>query len=134
MTIIKSILNRKNLSEATQKELIRISETLFSQAIGQHPRCTFFAHDGIDLLIKEIKSIANFFNPRIEGCDHNPFDQHYWLALYIDKKPAIIDPIFGYIGLEEFAKEKLDNVHLRYYKEKGVIPTKDDIRIKTLSL
>lgn len=102
-------------------------------------RCTFFADDGIGILEENIKNFLDFSNPRVEGCDKNPFNQHYWLAFDTSFGPVIVDPIFGYVGLEAKANLVIDDEAVQYYQGKRVVDhTKPawegGIRIKTISI
>lgn len=106
-------------------------------------RCTFFASGGYKPLSREVGKRDMLSDPRIEGCDSSPFDQHYWLAFDIasgDRKKAItIDPIFGYIGMHDHADMVLGKEKLLYYTSKRIVPPdkpsfEGGIRIKTIGL
>ncbi|MFA6602219.1 MAG: hypothetical protein WCT01_00295 [Candidatus Shapirobacteria bacterium] len=99
-------------------------------------RCTFFAEYGYDVLVRLVTNHPHLANPRIEGSDKNPFDQHYWLAvdLVSNEVPQSItlDPIFGYVGLAE-------KTHNPYYDRKRIVTPhvpawEGGVRIKTISI
>ncbi|MBI4177761.1 MAG: hypothetical protein HY516_05380 [Candidatus Aenigmarchaeota archaeon] len=135
------------LSEEEQVLVRSISTETLSGAVRRFPyaleRCTFFADIGYDSLVEAVrKPGAN--NPRIEGDDKNPFNQHYWLAFNLTgtesrARPVILDPIFGYAGLEEHAPDLLDDNHVSYYRRKRIVPPhkpqwEGGVRIKTTGL
>lgn len=100
-------------------------------------RCNFFVFFRYNILKHELERRGPTFNPRIEGDDRNPFDQHYWLAFDLGpsgSRTVLIDPLFGYIGLEESTKNVMDEAHLGYYKRKRVIPSPAEVRMKTIAI
>lgn len=109
-------------------------------------RCTFFASYGYDYLQRAATLLPRrISNERIEGCDENPFDQHYWLAFDVSSsgKPItrdiLIDPVFNYIGLESSAGDVLKENICKYYSRKRFVPANTahengGIRIKTIGL
>ncbi|MDO8452615.1 MAG: hypothetical protein Q7S79_02585 [bacterium] len=108
-------------------------------------RCTFFAEPGYDELREVQKSSSGVSNPRIEGKDDNPYDQHYWVAFDVKTErgvleAVILDPIFGYVGLEANAKDVFPNPDfLEYYtKKRKVEPHKiaaeGGVRVKTIGI
>ncbi len=125
-----------------EKEVITtIVEELFAQLpLYALRRCTFFADKGHQVLEK----IAGGYNPQIWGDDKNPFDQHYWLSISFpqennDTRRVIIDPIFGYVGLEGEAEKFLDEDHVGYYLRKRFVSpniprSEGGILIKTMGI
>ena len=127
-----------------EKELVKeITIAVLSDLKETSPHslelCTFFVSNGYEPLVKAVKHRSGIKNPRIEGDDANPFDQHYWLAFDIGNdgqkhiRTVLIDPIFGYVGLEEFTGDLLDYEHLWYYKRKRVV-SKEEVRLKTIGI
>ena len=141
MDEIDLYFNGNKLNEQEQKTVKSIVYRLFEELSKQYPwaldRCTFFTDRGYDILLKITNEYPKVKNPRIEGCDYNPFDQHYWLAFDLvnnsEERTIIVDSVFGYIGLENMAEEKLSSTHLRYYKEKRHVP-RGGVRVKTIGI
>lgn len=113
----------RDIDEDTRTALALLTPQIFARtrelADYAFQRCTWFGEYGY-LALAEIlknKTYSRFFtDPRVEGCDSNPYDQHYWIACNISGINAadstlIIDPIFKYIGLQSHN----DN---NYYKNK----------------
>jgi hypothetical protein len=133
-------LNPDGLTPAEMAMLVGLATQLFDGSKKEFEyaldRCTFFAEYGYDVLVRLVANHSNLVNPRIEGCDENPFDQHYWLAVDLVGKEVpqsiTLDPIFGYVGLAE-------KTHNPYYDNKRIVPHgvpawEGGVRIKTLSI
>lgn len=97
------MFNPNGLSKEEQDRVRSLASQLF---VGLAPldleRCTFFAEPGWERLSILLEGESGVVNPRIEGCDSNPFDQHYWVGADLvreeEQAPLIFDPIFGYVG------------------------------------
>lgn len=137
--------NPNGLSPEKQSLVKQIATDIFTNTKDNDlQRCTFFAEPGWEKLSELIKEQEIIINPRIEGCDKNPFDQHYWIAgdIVDDKKnpkTIIFDPIFGYVGLEEKADDILSPDHTRYYQEKRKVEpykhvSEGGVRINTMGI
>lgn len=132
------VYNERGLSTEEFAELQRIAQETMLGAQGRFlpalERCTFFAEFGYEPLAEALEGRHGVSNPRTEGCDDNPFDQHYWIGFDFEgPRATIVDPIFGYVGLQEHAGDVLDAVHTRYYAEKRTVP-KGQVRVKTFGL
>ncbi|MBI4036491.1 hypothetical protein HY386_01260 [Candidatus Daviesbacteria bacterium] len=143
--------NTRGLNQ-TEQDLVR--SVAFSVFLGALKcasyslrRCTFFADIAYEPLVKSLEGIEIASNSRIEGDDENPFDQHYWLAFNLltegggVPEVVLIDPIFGYLGLEKFAGDKFPGWtgHLEYYRRKRIVPWRTPVweggvRIKTIGI
>jgi len=133
--------SRQTLIRETAIDLFEKARKDFSHALE---RCTFFADYGYDALLKIADNKDQLKNVRIEGCDDNPFDQHYWVACDLVQEnkqeiPVLFDPIFGYVGLEERAGDILGNKYLRYYREKRKVEpdkpvSEGGVRVKTIGI
>lgn len=116
--------NSNGLSSQEQSVVKQLAVDIFTDIRDYRlEKCTFFAEPGWEKLSELVEEQGGIVNPRIEGCDQNLFDQHYWVAgdLSDDAKTTrtvIFDPIFGYVGLEKKAGDILSGDHLRYYREK----------------
>jgi len=118
----KIFLNPDGLSAEELVTLAQVAQRLFEGSTQKFKyaldRCTFFADTGYDVLVELIPDYPTLTNPQIEGCDNNPFDQHYWLSADLANKKAsrkvIFDPIFGYVGLAK----KTQN---QYYDHKRIV-------------
>ena len=144
----KVVFNPEGLSniEAGRVKNIALSvfHTLAEDAPYRLEICIFYADPGYDALSEEIEDDPLFVNPRIEGCDGNPFDQHYWLSCDLvrvngSNDTVIFDPVFGYIGLEKEATKVLVDTYLRYYREKRRVKAwmsvgDGGVRIKRISI
>ncbi|PIN80158.1 hypothetical protein COV11_04545 [Candidatus Woesearchaeota archaeon CG10_big_fil_rev_8_21_14_0_10_30_7] len=113
-------------------------ERLHQEAPYSLRRCTFFADNGYKFLEEAVQN-TEASNPRIEGCDSNPFDQHYWLAFDLEIGTIIVDPIFNYFGLERNAGDLLPDYKTNYYRRKRKVrPNKSvdegGVRIKTIGI
>lgn len=107
-------------------------------------RCTFFADPGYDALVKSLTGRSSSIdNPRVEGDDRNPFDQHYWVAFDVvrkeDVRPVVIDPILRYVGLQEEAYRVIPGDNLRFYARKRIVVPHaavwdGGVRVKTMGL
>ncbi|MBI2663233.1 hypothetical protein HYX15_01735 [Candidatus Woesearchaeota archaeon] len=118
------------LVERIAQETFRLSQEIFQPALN---RCNFFVYYGYEPFINIVRKNQLILDPRIEGQD-NLFDTHYWLAFDLkDKRTALIDPIFKYVGLERFAGDKLDTIHTAYYERKKVV-LHSNVRLKTIGV
>lgn len=133
-------LNPDGLTPVEVEMLINFATRLFDgskiEFIYALERCTFFAEHGYDVLVRLLPEFPALTNPCIEGCDENPFDQHYWLAANLingaDPRAVIFDPIFGYVGLAEKTRNP-------YYDKKRLVTPhipawEGGVRIKTMSI
>ncbi len=133
-------LNCDGLTAAEISLLIDVAIQLFNGSAKKSryalDRCTFFADSGYDILVKLVSQHPDFANPCIEGCDENPFDQHYWLSADLvnegESRKVIFDPIFGYVG-------RADKTRNPYYDNKRVVTPnvpawEGGVRINTMSI
>lgn len=142
-------LNPHGLNGAANKIIKEVATAVLDNIVKQESwilhRCTFFASSGIDYLLKATENKQTVVNPRIEGNDANPFNQHYWLAFDIQPKgkplikDVLLDPIFKYIGLQAHAEDLLDPDYIVYYAKKRIVPPnkpvwEGGVRVKTLSI
>lgn len=141
-------LNPNGLSASEQTLIKDIAIKLFNGAKDEFShaleRCTFFADSGHDVLVNLAGDESHLENPRIEGCDKNPFDQHYWVACDLVRKnergvEVLFDPIFCYVGLAERADDLLDDGYVRYYQNKRRVKphkhvSEGGVRIKTIGI
>lgn len=102
------------------------------------PRCNWFAENGYNDFVALVNQHPELSDPRIEGCDSNCTDQHYWLAADLDNKEIAFDPIFGYVG--DISKAgKLIHYAPNYYNNKrrcvpGVHRSKGGVMINTMGI
>lgn len=142
----KVVLNQSGLSKSEIDTLNKMAKQLFERVKNESryslDRCTFFAEPGCKILSEIIKDNSLLTNPRIEGNDKNPFDQHYWVAADLEKdgkkETIIFDPIFGYVGLQKKASKTIGEL-ARYYRRKRTVPYgtpygEGGVRIKTMSI
>jgi|GEM_PF-3464460 len=142
----KVFLNQSGLSEPEINTLNNVAKQLFERVQKKSrynlDRCTFFVEPGYKILSEIIKHSSLLSNPRIEGNDKNPFDQHYWVAADLEKagerETIIFDPIFGYVGLQKKASKTIGEL-ARYYRRKRTVPygtpyLEGGVRIKTMSI
>ncbi len=137
--------NPEGLSPEEQASLQQAALAVFTEVrqSGDYilRRCNWFVDTGYPFLKQLVQTSSQLSNPRIMGCDYNPFDQHYWLEVDIvsDRTPlraAIIDPIFGYVGLKE--KATSGNSYYRHEQSRIVPPgaprDKGGVRINTIGI
>ncbi len=136
--------NPKGLSIEHQKIVQQIALDTF-KSIPENSsyvlrRCNWFVDTAYPTLKQLCDHHPDLRDPRIVGCDFNPFDQHYWLEVDIvsdaGNQTAIIDPIFGYVGLKEEAVR--GNSYYRNEKTR-VVPhglSREDggVRVNTMSI
>ena len=132
--MIEYQVNNTGLNEEEQGAVKKIAMGVLNEMEKNQKhcleRCTSFADTGIDYLLR-----TDAENPRIEGCDENPFDQHYWLAFDINEKQVVIDPIFDYIGLESEAPDKNQKYYQRKRKVEAHKPHwEGGVRVKTIGI
>ena len=103
-------------------------------------RCNWFVDTAFPNLKQLCDSHLDLNDPRIVGCDFNPFDQHYWLEVDVvsntGNQAVIIDPIFGYVGLKE--KAVYGSTYYRNEKTRavphGVSRENGGVRVNTMSI
>jgi len=143
----KVYLNPEGLSNDEISTLTQVANRLFDGSKEKYEyaleRCTFFAEPGYDTLVEIIVDTPSLTNPKIEGYDENPFNQHYWVGADLVRedgpKPVVFDPIFGYVGLLEKASTLLNQDYVRYYNNRRTVPPhvpswEGGVRIKTISI
>jgi hypothetical protein len=139
-------LVRRNLNKDEADEIKTVVHSFVRKGLTRNPdileKCTFFAEFGFDFLEEVLRERKQFANPRIEGDDANSDNQHYWLAFDAVRLGArdciIVDPIFGFAGLESSARAVMHPEFVDYYYRKRlVVPHKPfsegGVRIKNYS-
>jgi hypothetical protein len=126
------VFNTHGLNEAEQ-ELVK---DIFIDVLGfvdwrcslSLKRCNYFVHNGHEPLNRAVEERTDAENPRVEGCNGDTEDQHYWLAFDLtgtgipyDPKTVLIDPVFNYMGLGRHADEVLSIEQISYYQRRTVI-------------
>ena len=74
------VFNSNGLNKAEYRLVRSIAEKVFRGVERRFPgallRCTFYAEYGYPVLVKAISKSKSAIDPKIKGCDANPFDQH----------------------------------------------------------